>query len=207
MTTIPPSSNGDRESLALIRDVLVSEHENLERWGDSFDTRAGLILGFSGVLVGLNTGTSVLSSHRSRALGYRGHARLVGVLAAPDSVRKRSAFLRHHGAKPPEVVGKLLTDTIAESNADYVDRLRRKSRRLQLTTLALVVAIAVVGSAEDVRERYEAQGEEMGPNDRPDDNNDGDAGNTAEPEYNYEPDNSVIEYIEKGGQREGLEEP
>ena len=58
------------------------------------------------------------------------------------------AFLRKYGARSPEVAGKAMVDSMAESNADYLGLLRNKSKRLRGAGALLLVAIALVGGAK-----------------------------------------------------------
>src|SRR5690242_7975687 len=107
-------------TLTLLRDALLADRERFERWGDSYDTRAGLVLGFAGVLVGLANGSSVLARLGQGASVLAGATALYTLWPLSKPFVSGSRFLRKYGRAPFAIVDKALTDTIAVSNDEYL---------------------------------------------------------------------------------------
>jgi hypothetical protein len=144
-TGVPHEPELPYPSMSVVRAELDIELSLLERRSASVDTKAGLVLGFAGVLVGLTKDTSSWITVGGQILA---------VLAAVVAIR---AFLpRYGGAVNPlalrrkylttdEAVTKLLIlDTRLVIKEQDEDALKTKARRLRAAVVILLLAIAVI---------------------------------------------------------------
>lgn len=130
-------------SLELVLDVLRSGRDDRREHFDALDQKAGLALGFAGVLVTLSNDITqpwatlgVLTSVLSAALAVWSFApRRYDVL---DNVRQ-------YMAASPTQTRLVLIDTLLVMNLRADQAMGVKARRLQLALIALVSAVAMLG--------------------------------------------------------------
>lgn len=131
-------------SLELILDVLRSSRAERREHFDALDQKAGLALGFAGVVVTLSHDIP----QPWRAVGV-----VAAVIAAGLSLwafwpREYDVLdnLRDYLAAPREQTQQVLVDTLALMNANTDESMGRKARRLKMALLALALAALVLGA-------------------------------------------------------------
>lgn len=128
----------------MILDVLRSSREERREHFDALDQKAGLALGFAGVVVTLSNDIA----EPWRALGV-----VAAVVAAGLSLwsfwpRKYEVLenVRDYLAAPLEQTQRVLVDTLELMNALTDQSLGRKARRLKLALMALALAVLMLGA-------------------------------------------------------------
>jgi len=117
---------------------------------ESLDTKAGVVLGFAGVLVGLGATAQVAVSGRVVFQIGLGFAVAAALLAAWAFLPRRFPvlevyLLRQHYLMESEFETRLhLLDTEIEMVKEVADLVRRKGRRVRLSVGCLAIAAALV---------------------------------------------------------------
>ena len=127
-------------SLELIAGVVASELEAQERRGDALDSKAGLVLGFAGVLVGLGTGhraNSVLDLLGFASAALAAVTALASLAARPFLTMDPTSLRVHYLGSPPAWTQLRMMDTRITSFRRTQHVLRRKGRLLRLAAIAL----------------------------------------------------------------------
>lgn len=154
--TVPVVSEGQPDpllpSLDVVRSELDREQESHERRAGQVDTKAGLILAASGIVVALPADEpallSVLAQVAAAVAGglavFAFLPRVAGTLS-PLELRKRYVH------RPEQVTKLVVLDTRLIVHADDERQLKTKADRLKLavTSLGLAVALALAGSILD----------------------------------------------------------
>jgi hypothetical protein len=154
MDNRPPGGLGGKDglvpappSLELLADVVSAELDAQERRGDAIDSKAGVILGFAGVLVGLT------ASHVHNAVGQAGFASAAAsaVLAvgtfmprpfpALDPYQLRMRYL----TEAPETTKQRLMDTRVSLYRQIEGVLRWKVRLVTAAVVMLASSIVLTG--------------------------------------------------------------
>jgi hypothetical protein len=144
----------DLPSLAILSELVDAERSAMSAHAESLDTKAGVILGFAGVLVGLGaTAQPSLVKSVVFQIGL-GLAVVAAVLAAWAFVPRRFPVLelRHLRDKylvVPEAETRLrLLDTQIEMTRQASDLVKRKGYRIELSAgcLAGAAALIVIGT-------------------------------------------------------------
>jgi hypothetical protein len=143
----------ERGSLDVIEEYVRRELDAEERRADAVDGKAGLVLGFAGVLVSLGPGFV----WAPLALAARVVAGLAGLLAVL-AFRSRTfpsldlAALRQELAAKPDSTRLLVVNVFVGSHGDIRARLERKVAHLRRAVwlLILAVALALLGSTVEV---------------------------------------------------------
>jgi hypothetical protein len=137
-------------SLQLIAPQVASERESMSGHAESLDTKAGVVLGFSGVLVGLGaTAQGVISNRLLFQFGLVAGV-AAAMLAAWAFVPRRYPVievlrLRDRYLTASEDVTRLhLLDTQIEMVRQSADLVRRKGRRVKVSVVCLAAAAGLV---------------------------------------------------------------
>jgi hypothetical protein len=137
-------------SLAILLAQVASEREGTNMHAESLDTKAGVVLGFAGVLVGLGaTAHSVVSDRLVFQIGL-GRAVVAALLAAWAFLPRRYPALevfrlRQSYLTAPEAVTRLhLLDTQIRMVEEASDLVKRKGRRIRASVGCLATAAALV---------------------------------------------------------------
>ncbi len=136
-------------SLALILAQVGSERETTNSHAESLDTKAGVVLGFAGVLVGLAATVPPSDAHRLAFHVGLGMGVLAAVLGAAAFFPRRypvlePAVLRQFLASREDETRLALLDTQIDMIEDIASLVKRKGRRVQLAVIALTIAAAMV---------------------------------------------------------------
>jgi hypothetical protein len=139
-----------RGSLDVIEEYVRREFDAEERRADAVEGKAGLVLGFSGVLVSLGTGY-VWAPLALAARVVAGLAGLVAVLAfAPGAFPTLdvAALHEHYLAAEPDVTRGRVVGALIDAHGRVRATFRGKLARLRLAVrfLGLAVALMVTGS-------------------------------------------------------------
>jgi hypothetical protein len=141
-------------SLSVLMDQVASEREAINAHAESLDTKAGVILGFTGVLVGLGaTAQAMISENVIFQVGL-GVAVAAALLAALAFIPRRYPILevlplRNSYLTAPESKTRLaLLDTQIEMVRETANLVKRKGQRVGLSVgcLALAAALIVIGT-------------------------------------------------------------
>jgi cytochrome c biogenesis protein CcdA len=137
-------------SLSLILQQVAVERETMNAHAESLDTKAGVVLGFAGVLVGLGATAQTLVSTRLVFQVGLGVAVLSAGLAAwaflprrypvLEALRLRQGYL----TAPEEETQLHLLDTQIEMVSEAADLVKRKGRRVKLSVGCLAIAAGLV---------------------------------------------------------------
>jgi hypothetical protein len=137
-------------SLALVVEQVAAERETMNTHAESLDTKAGVVLGFAGVLVGLGaTAQSIVSNETVFQVGL-GIAVLSAALAAWAFLPRRYPVLevfrlRQSYLMAPEEETQLhLLDTQIEMVMEAADLVKRKGRRVKLAVACLAISAGLV---------------------------------------------------------------
>jgi hypothetical protein len=140
----------DLPSLAILGEVAGAELSAMSAHAESLDTKAGVILGFAGVLVGLGaTAQPSLSKSVAFQIGLS-LAVVAAVLAAWAFVPRRFPVLelrvlRDKYLAAPEAETRLrLLDTQIQMTRQAADLARRKGHRIRLSAGCLAGAAALI---------------------------------------------------------------
>lgn len=140
----PPLPRASLPSLELILDVLRSSRAERCEHFDALDQKAGLALGFAGVVVTLSH--DVAQPWRDLGVG-------AAVIAAGLSLwafwpREYDVLdnVRDYLAAPREQTQQVLVDTLALMNANADESMGRKAHRLELALLTLALAVLILGA-------------------------------------------------------------
>jgi hypothetical protein len=144
----------DMPSLSLLAGQVASERDTMNAHAESLDAKAGVILGFAGVLVGLGaTAQSVISENGVFQAGL-GVAVAAALLAAWAFLPRRYPVLevqplRDDYLTAPEVETQLdLLDTQIEMIRQAAELVKHKGRRVGLSVgcLAIAATLIVIGT-------------------------------------------------------------
>jgi hypothetical protein len=130
-------------SLALVLDVLRAGREERRGHFEALDQKAGLSLGFGGVLVTLSTSIA----EPWRALGTGAAAAAIALALWSFWPRKYSVLdnVRDYLAAPRDQTQLVLVDTLTLMNLLTDDAMGRKAGRLKLSMLLLALAALLLG--------------------------------------------------------------
>ena len=146
----------DLPSLDVVAEQVAAERETMNSHAESLDSKAGVVLGFAGVLVGLGaTAQSAISEEVVFQVGL-GFAVLSALLAAASFVPRRYpvlevARLRENNLTAPVEETKLeLLDTEILMVEQAASLVKQKGRgvRASVVTLAVAAALVVAGTME-----------------------------------------------------------
>lgn len=132
-------------SLAVVEDAVRREFDAQERRADAADTRAGLVLGFAGLVA------SVVPEHLGLPLALA--VRLLAAAAALAALLALGTFVgseldalllrRRYLTEDPVRTRVMLLDTDASAAAYVAARLTRKLARLRLASALVIAAVAL----------------------------------------------------------------
>lgn len=137
-------------SLLILADQVTSEREGMNTHAESLDTKAGVVLGFSGVLVGLGATAQSLVSERLLFQVGLGSAVVAALLAAWAFLPRRYPVLevyrlRQSYLTAPETETRLhLLDTQIQMVQEAADLVKLKGRRVQASVGCLAIGAALV---------------------------------------------------------------
>jgi hypothetical protein len=140
----------DLPSLAILVAQVASERETMNTHAESLDTKAGVVLGFAGVLVGLGATAQLAVSERLLVQIGLGMAVVAALLAAwgflPRGYPVLEVYrLRQRYLTALESETRLhLLDTQIEMVQEAADLVRRKGRRIRLSVGCLASAAGLV---------------------------------------------------------------
>lgn len=140
----------DLPSLAILLEQVVSERETMNAHAESLDAKAGVVLGFAGVLVGLGATAQAYVADRVVFQAGLAVAVLAAVLAAWGFLPRRYPVLevqrlRQNNLTAPEVETRLeLLDTQILMVQQAASLVRRKGQRVGASVLCLAIAAALV---------------------------------------------------------------
>ena len=136
-------------SLDVVRSELDREQDSYERRAAQFDTRAGLILAASGVVVGFRaTQPTLLGVLAQVAAAVAGGFAVLAFLPRVAGILSPMALREAYIHRPEEVTKLVVLDTRLTIHADDLQQLRKKVHRLRLAvySLGIAVVLAVLGS-------------------------------------------------------------
>jgi hypothetical protein len=144
----------DLPSLSILGQLVETERTAMSAHAESLDTKASVVLGFAGVLVGLAAGAHSTLSENALFQAGMGLTVAAAVLATWAFVPRSFPVLelrplRERYLIAPEAQTRLrLLDTQIEMTRQAADLVKRKGRRVQLsvTCLAGAVALIVIGT-------------------------------------------------------------
>lgn len=137
-------------SLGILADQVASEREATNAHAESLDTKAGVVLGFSGVLVGLGATAQAAVSERLVFQAGLGVAVVAALLAAWAFLPRHYPVLevsrlRQSNLVLPEAETRLeLLDTQVEMVKEAADLVKRKGRRVRASVGCLAIAAALI---------------------------------------------------------------
>jgi hypothetical protein len=137
-------------SLSLIVEQEVAERETMNTHAESLDTKAGVVLGFAGVLVGLGATAQTVVSDRVVFQAGLGVAVLSAVLAAWAFLPRRypvlevSRLRQRYLMAPEEETQLHLLDTQIVMVSEASDLVKRKGRRVKLSVGSLAISAALI---------------------------------------------------------------
>jgi len=140
----------DLPSLDLIAEQVATERTVLNDHAESLDTKAGVVLGFSGVLVGLGATAQALVENTGLFEVGLAFAVAAGILAVLAFLPRKypvveALLLRQKYLTVPEAETKLLLlDTQIEMVKEASGLVKLKGRLLRLALVALATAAALV---------------------------------------------------------------
>jgi hypothetical protein len=141
-------------SLSVVIDQVASERETMNAHAESLDGKAGIVLGFTGVLVGLGATAQAMISENAVFQAGLGVAVIAALLAAWAFVPREYPVLEvqvlrdSYLAAPPQDTQLVLLDTQIEMVKQTADLLKRKGRRVRWSTgcLAAAAMLIVIGT-------------------------------------------------------------
>jgi uncharacterized membrane protein len=141
-------------SLKILLDQVASERATVSARADSLDTRAGVVLGFAGVLVGLGATASMAISTNGFFQAGLGVAVVAALAAAFAFVPRNSPVLDMRPARDryltadESVTQLILLDTQIETIKTAAELVKQKGSRLQVSVVCLAIAaiLVVVGT-------------------------------------------------------------
>ena len=146
----PMADQGQLPSLQLLSERVMAERETMRAHGEGLDTKAGVVLGFSGVLVGLGaTAQPVVSASLPFRFGL-GIALVGALLAALSFLLRRYPVLEVHELReecltaPEEETRLELLDTELDMVRRSAELLQFKGRFIQMSVVCLLAAVALV---------------------------------------------------------------
>jgi hypothetical protein len=137
-------------SMRLIAAQVEFERETMNSHAESLDTKAGVVLGFAGVLVGLGATAQGFISNRLLFQAGLVAGVTAGVLAAWAFLPRRYPVIEvlrlreRYLTAPEEVTQPHLLDTQIEMVRQAADLVRRKGRRVKASVVCLAGAAAAV---------------------------------------------------------------
>ena len=134
-------------SLDLVLDVVRASREERRGHFDALDTKAGVVLGFAGVLVTLSPSIHGASRHVGASLA--GCSAMLALVAAwPRSFDLLQHF-RAYVAERPEASKLVLVDVLdfMEGRTDKIIKLKGWFLRFSLLLMAAAVAVMAAGAA------------------------------------------------------------
>jgi hypothetical protein len=137
-----PAAAPTTPSLDLLYSLAREELDTETRHGEVLDTKAGVILGFAGVLVGLAIGHSV--NERTPGLiaaGVSGFLAMVAFLPRHYLIFELGPLRQRYLTSQPDATKLVLFDALVVMVDDVRADLRIKGWLLRASTMALVIAI------------------------------------------------------------------
>ena len=133
-----------RSSLDVLEDVVRREYDAQERRADSLDTKAGLILGFAGLLVslGMPDGWPPLTLF-ARLLAGGAAVLALRVFAVPGLPALDLSDLSDRSRSPSDLRQDALL-TLSRSHTRIVDRIEKKYWRIRAALHLLVGALGII---------------------------------------------------------------
>jgi prefoldin subunit 5 len=139
-------------SLSILIDQVASERETMDTHAESLDTKAGVVLGFAGVLIGLGASAQVSVSGKLIFQAGLGVAVLAALSAAwaflPRGYPVLEVYqLRQSYLTAPEAETQLrLLDTQIEMVKQATMTLQRKGSRVRAAVVCLAIAAGLIVS-------------------------------------------------------------
>jgi hypothetical protein len=144
------SETAELPSLSLIVEQVAAERETINSHAESLDTKAGVVLGFAGVLVGLGaTAQTIVSDRVVFEIGL-GVAVLSAALAAWAFLPRRYPVLQvfqlrqSYLTAPAEETQLHLLDTQIEMVKEAAELVKRKGRRVTFSVGCLAISAGLV---------------------------------------------------------------
>jgi hypothetical protein len=140
---VPSADRDDLPSLGLVLDVLRAGREERRGHFDALDQKAGLAIGFAGVLVTLSNDIS----EPWRALGVVASVISAGLALSSFWPRRYEVLdnVRDYLAAPEPQTQLVLVDTLALMNLRTDRSMGAKARRLKAALVALALAVVMLG--------------------------------------------------------------
>jgi hypothetical protein len=140
---VPPRSRDGLPSLDLVLDVLRAGREERRGHFDALDQKAGLAIGFAGVLVTLSNDIS----EPWRALGVVASVVSAGLALSSFWPRRYEVLdnVRDYLAAPEAQTQLVLVDTLAVMNLRTDRSMGAKARRLKTALVSLSLAVVMLG--------------------------------------------------------------
>ena len=140
---MPSPDRDDLPSLGLVLDVLRAGREERRGHFDALDQKAGLAIGFAGVLVTLSNDIS----EPWRALGAVASVVSAGLALSSFWPRRYEVLdnVRDYLAAPEPQTQLVLVDTLALMNLRTDRSMGAKARRLKAALVALALAVVMLG--------------------------------------------------------------
>lgn len=140
---MPSDRRDDLPSLGLVLDVLRAGREERRGHFDALDQKAGLAIGFAGVLVTLSNDIS----EPWRALGVVASVISAGLALSSFWPRRYEVLdnVRDYLAAPEPQTQLVLVDTLALMNLRTDRSMGAKARRLKAALVALALAVVMLG--------------------------------------------------------------
>jgi hypothetical protein len=139
--------SGPLPSLDVVSEVLRAELGKRQQHFDSLDTKSGLVLGFSGILVSLPQDVPYLFTVAGAVLAGAAGAASLAALWPRDFPVLETTRLADYVAADASFTKRRLTDTLEQMLVDASALLERKGRALKwaFALLALALLVLAVG--------------------------------------------------------------
>jgi hypothetical protein len=137
-------------SLKILLDQVASERATVSARADGLDTKAGVVLGFAGVLVGLGATASTTISTNGVFQAGLGVAVVAALSAAFAFVPRKSPVLQMRPARDKyltadeSVTQLILLDTQLETIKITAELVKQKGNRLEVSVICLAIAAVLV---------------------------------------------------------------
>lgn len=155
-------------SLSVVIDQVASERETMNAHAESLDGKAGIVLGFTGVLVGLGATAQAMISENAVFQAGLSVAVIAALLAAWAFLPRNYPVLEvqvlrdSYLASPPQDTQLVLLDTQIEMVKQTADLVKRKGRRVRwsiacLATAAMLIVIGTLAAGGQANARGPAK--------------------------------------------------
>jgi hypothetical protein len=137
-------------SLDLLLDQVASEREMMNRHAESLDTKAGVVLGFSGVLIGLGATAQQVDANTVLFKCGLGVAVLAALFGAIAFLPRRYPVLEVERLRESNLTASIaetrleLLDTQIEMVREAASLVKQKGRRVRVSVVCLAVGAALV---------------------------------------------------------------